>query len=102
MATKRAPNPRGEGVKLREEILDAARALVEEGGEQAVTLRSVARRVGIAAPSIYAHFADPDAILSVLVDEAFDELQGVVSSAMESVDDPIARLRAATAAYLDF
>src|SRR5271156_1116793 len=102
MAPKRAPNRRGEGAKLREEILDAARALVEEGGEPTVTLRAVARRVGIAAPSIYAHFADRDAILSALVDEAFDELRDVVSSAMQAENEPSARLRSATTAYFEF
>ena len=43
MPTRRTPNRRGEGAKLREDILDAARGLIEERGEQAVTLRAVAR-----------------------------------------------------------
>ena len=48
----RARNARGDGHALRGEIVDAARAiLVEDGYESAVTLRGVARRVGIAAPS---------------------------------------------------
>jgi AcrR family transcriptional regulator len=102
VTTRRAPNRRGEGTKLRDEILQAARTLVEEGGEPAVTLRAVARNIGIAAPSIYAHFPDREAILSALVDEAFDELSDVVSSAMEGESKPVPRLRAACAAYLDF
>jgi AcrR family transcriptional regulator len=102
MATQRARNPRGEGARLRDEILDAARLITEEHGEQAVTLRSVARSVGIAAPSIYAHFPDRDAILDALVDEAFAELSAVISAARAAQTDPLSSLRAGCAAYVDF
>jgi AcrR family transcriptional regulator len=101
MENRRPPNRRGEGSKLRDEILQAARALVDDGGEAAVTLRAVARSIGIAAPSIYAHFPDRDAILDALVDEAFDELSAAVSSAISAETQPVARLRAGCAAYLD-
>jgi AcrR family transcriptional regulator len=87
---------------LRDEILDAARALIEDGGEQAASLRSVARRVGIAAPSIYAHFPDREAIVSALVDEAFDELSAAVTAATDAATGPAAKLCAACSAYMDF
>jgi AcrR family transcriptional regulator len=49
----RARNRRGEGSKLRADILAAATRLLEQtGSEEAVTLRAVARQVGISAPSI--------------------------------------------------
>jgi AcrR family transcriptional regulator len=102
MPSGRTRNRRGEGARLREEILDAARTLIEDSGEQAVSLRSVARQVGIAAPSIYAHFPDREAIVSALVDEAFDELSAVVTSATDAASGPVAKLRAACAAYMDF
>jgi AcrR family transcriptional regulator len=102
MPSRRTRNRRGEGARLRDEILDAARTLIVENGEQAISLRSVARRVGIAAPSIYAHFPDRDAIVNALVDEAFDELSTVVTSAMDAATGPVAKLRAACAAYMEF
>jgi AcrR family transcriptional regulator len=102
MTSQRVPNRWGEGSRLRDEILDGARTLIEERGEQAVTLRAVARSVGIAAPSIYAHFPDRGAIVSALVDEAFDELAMLVTSATDGETDPVARLHAACAAYLKF
>jgi AcrR family transcriptional regulator len=102
VSTKRAPNRRGQGTRLRDEILEAARVLAEAKGEQAVTLRAVAREVGIAAPSIYAHFPDREAILSALVDEAFDELSAVVLGAMDAATGPVGRLRAACDSYVDF
>jgi AcrR family transcriptional regulator len=102
MPSGRTRNRRGEGARLRDEILDGARALIEDGGEQAVSLRSVARTVGIAAPSIYAHFPDREAIVSALVDEAFDELSSMVSAATDAATGPAAKLRAACAAYMEF
>jgi AcrR family transcriptional regulator len=102
MPSGRTRNRRGEGARLRDEILAAARTLTGESGEQAVSLRSVARRVGIAAPSIYAHFPDRDAIVNALVDEAFDELSSLVASATDAASGPAAKLRAACAAYMDF
>ncbi|SCK15007.1 hypothetical protein B046DRAFT_01415 [Streptomyces sp. LamerLS-316] len=45
--------------------------LDEPGDERAITLRSVARRVGIADPSIYPHFHDQPAIMLAVVRQEF-------------------------------
>jgi AcrR family transcriptional regulator len=80
-----------------------AELLDESGDEQAVTLRSVARRVGISAPSIYAHFPDRQAILLRVVQDAFAELSAQLLAAQGDVGlDPVERLRAACEAYLEF
>jgi AcrR family transcriptional regulator len=42
------------------------------GSEAAVTLRGVAREIGISAPSIYPHFADREEILGAVLTRAFD------------------------------
>ena len=56
---RRARARRGEGPRLREEILAAAtRLLAETGDEEAVSIRAVAEAVGVTPPSIYLHFAD--------------------------------------------
>jgi len=99
---RRERNRRGQGGLLRTDIVTAAAALLDETGtEQAVTLRAVARRVGIAAPSIYAHFPDRHAILLAVVQDAFAELADVLRAAARETD-AVARLRAACTAYLDF
>lgn len=98
----RRPNRRGEGTLLRRDILDAAASILDDTpNEAAVTLRAVARRAGIAAPSIFAHFADRQAILLALVQEAFAEL----AAQLRDVDpqaDPVRRLRATGEAYLAY
>lgn len=103
MTASRERNRRGEGSRLRADILDAATILLEESGsEQAVTLRAVARNVGISAPSIYAHFSDREAIVDAILDEAFSELNQAIADAVASETDALMRLRAGCSAYLRF
>ncbi|MEU4050518.1 TetR/AcrR family transcriptional regulator [Streptomyces olivaceus] len=100
----RRRNKRGEGGRLREDIVTAAAELLDEAGdEHAVTLRSVARRVGIAAPSIYPHFPDQPAIMLAVVQREFAALEQLLRSGLEQAgDDPRRRLRAVCDGYLDF
>ncbi len=100
----RARNRRGEGVLLRGEILAAATELLDSSGDvRSVTLRAVARGIGIAAPSIYPHFPDQPAIVLAVVRQAFAELADRIRSAAdEAGDDPRQRLLALCHAYLDF
>ncbi|MFD2466457.1 TetR/AcrR family transcriptional regulator [Amycolatopsis silviterrae] len=102
-AEGRSRNRRGEGARLREEIVRAAtEILAEGGGEDSVTLRAVARRIGIAAPSIYRHFADRDQILLAVVQEAFAELKDRIETELAKSDRPDERLRAICTTYLGF
>jgi AcrR family transcriptional regulator len=102
----RERNRRGQGGRLRTDIVTAAAELLDESGtEQAVTLRAVARRIGIAAPSIYAHFADRQAILLAVVQDAFAELAealGATTGTLTGEESAVTQLRAACTAYLHF
>ncbi|MGO9488310.1 MAG: TetR/AcrR family transcriptional regulator [Solirubrobacteraceae bacterium] len=97
-------NPRGQGARLTEDIVSAALALIERtGSAEAVTLRAVAREVGIAAPSIYAHFPDRDAVLMAVVVRVFDELTQAIEQGKKSAgQDPAGRLVAGCEAYVAF
>lgn len=66
--TRSVPSPR-----IRE-IVDAGRALLEEVGIEAFSLRELATRVGMRAPSLYRHFADKQAIFLALVADGFTDL----------------------------
>jgi AcrR family transcriptional regulator len=99
----RERNRRGEGGKLRADILAGATELLEQAGsEEAVTLRAVARQIGISAPSIYNHFADREAIVDAIVDAAFADFTAAIGAAIDDGSGPLARLRAGCAAYLRF
>jgi AcrR family transcriptional regulator len=95
---------RGEGRLLRTEILAAATELLDAtGDERAVTLRAVARRIGISAPAIYPHFPDRPAIVQAVVQQGSAELADRIRSAVAAAgDDPHLRLIAACRAYVDF
>jgi AcrR family transcriptional regulator len=104
----RERNRRGEGGKLRDDILAGATALLERtGNEEAVTLRAVAREVGISAPSIYSHFPDGrEAIVEAVVDGAFADfntaIEAAANAAIAAGAGPRERVRAGCAAYLRF
>ncbi|GAA5127246.1 TetR/AcrR family transcriptional regulator [Pseudonocardia adelaidensis] len=100
----RTRNRRGEGARLRDDIVAGAVALLDEtGDERAVTLRAVARRVGITAPSIYRHFADQPGIMLAVVQQAFEELDAELHRTRDAADDdPRSRLFAVCTAYLEF
>ncbi len=100
---KRTINRRGQGTELRQEILDAAaRLLGASTSRGGVTLRAIAREAGIAAPSIYPHFADRDAVLDAVVGRTFDQLRAVVVEAAASTGSGAGQVRAICVAYLDF
>ena len=99
----RQRNPRGEGSKLADEIVAGAQAIVQRTGtDDAVTLRSVAREVGIAAPSIYPHFADRDAILWALVQRIFDDLRVRLEAVLADHHDPVDRLVVGCQTYVSY
>ena len=99
----RARNPRGSGARLRGEIVAAAATLIARtGSDQAVTLRSVAREVGISAPSIYGHFSDRDAIVEAVVSESLEQLHLAVADAVAAHADPVEGLYAGCSAYVEF
>jgi AcrR family transcriptional regulator len=83
--TPTARRPRadqGDGGRLKAEIVQAAIHLLSTTRSlDQVTLRAVARRVGIAAPSIYLHFADRDQLLIAALVEANDRFASALNAA---------------------
>jgi AcrR family transcriptional regulator len=57
----------------RAEIIRAARELLEDEGEAALTMRRVADRLGIRAPSLYKHLPDKAELEVALVAEGLEE-----------------------------
>jgi AcrR family transcriptional regulator len=100
---KRRRAARGSGEQLRDEILDAATdLLLETGHAKAVSIRSVALRVGVTPPSIYLHFADKDALLDAVCARYFERLDEVMQQVAADQPSNIERLRAQGLAYVRF
>jgi len=78
----RSRNARGEGEKLRGEIIDAAvKVLSALGPQDQFSLRSVAKMAKIAAPSVYIHFADRNVLLLAVLEKLFAEQVAIRAAA---------------------
>jgi AcrR family transcriptional regulator len=100
---QRRNNPRGQGDRLREQLIQAAEELVEEKGDAGqLSLRAVAARVGVAATSIYLHFADLDQLKIALVERGFAKLAAVRDAARAGTADPAEALVKRCQAYARF
>ena len=98
---RRLRNRRGEGERLRTQLLAAAVEMVEsEDGP--LSLRGVARRVGVATTSVYLHFPDVDHMLAAVMQEGFDRLSVATSAAAEGATDAADELRRRCRAYCRF
>lgn len=72
-----------------QEALVAARELLEESGStDGLTMRALADKLGIKAPSLYAHFRDKRAIENALVAWSLREQAAAARVAIDAVDDP--------------
>lgn len=103
MPSVRRRAPRGSGDLLRDEIIDATTdLLLDAGNSKAVSIRSVAQRVGVTSPSIYLHFADKDALLDAVCSRYFEKLDAEMQRAAIGQSCPMAVLRAQGQAYVRF
>ncbi|MEU5088896.1 TetR/AcrR family transcriptional regulator [Streptomyces sp. NPDC021356] len=100
-ATRRRRNPRGQGQVLKAQLVDAAaRLLATLDQPETLTLRQVAREVGVAPASIYGHFPDLGALIEHVLRLRYDELAGLMNEAARSAPDPLSDLVARCAAYV--
>lgn len=70
------------------EIVDAAARQVAEHGPSALSLRAVARSLGMTVQALYHYFPSRDDLVTVLIAEAYDDLAEAVRDAMEAPGDP--------------
>jgi AcrR family transcriptional regulator len=97
-AKTRQRNPRGEGARLRLEIVEAAARLIDDGTDR-LTLRAVAREARIAGPSIYDHFPDLESIRTEVIRSCYEDLIERISQAQDGVADPVERLEVTCLTY---
>ena len=74
------------------EIVAAARELLEDGGPEALTMRAVADKLGIRAPSLYKHIPDKADLEALVVTAAFTEQAEAFSRAIARARDPLTAL----------
>jgi AcrR family transcriptional regulator len=87
----------------RREIVDAAWAVAHEAGLTGLTLRLVAERVGMQAPSLYTHFASKNAIYDAMFADAWRVyLDHIETSTPRLPSDPRRRLLYIARNYAEF
>jgi AcrR family transcriptional regulator len=75
MAQQARTHRRRRAPLTKERVLRAALALADAGGEEALTMRSLGKKLGVEAMSLYNHVANKEDILDGLVDIVFSEIE---------------------------
>jgi AcrR family transcriptional regulator len=89
---------------LRQALIEAALELIEEQGVPALTLREVARRVGVTHAAPQRHFADRAALVAAVAEQGFRGLRAHMEAVRASAPAraPSRRLRALGVAYVQY
>jgi len=76
------------------EIKNLARRLLVAGGSPAISLRAIARDMGMTAPAIYRYFPSLDALVLELTEDLYDELGSAIETARSAaaVAGPLTQL----------
>src|SRR5258705_8953695 len=76
------------------EIKSFGRQLLTSGGSPAISLRAIARDMGMTAPAIYRYFPSLDALVLELTEDLYDELGESIEAARGTMpaDDPLTQL----------
>lgn len=88
---------------LRAALLDAAERGLREGGVDRLSLRDLARAIGVSHAAPRRHFPDRQALLDTLAETGFERLEASLREALaEAGDGFAARVRAGAMAYTRF
>ncbi len=87
---------------LREALLSAAVDSIREQGAENLSLRALARVVGVSQTAPYRHFADKNGLLVELARQTFDELSRVTSERIDPALNCAENLLRAGEAYLRY
>ena len=88
---------------LRAELLDTAIAQLREVGSDDLSLRALARAIGVSQTAPYRHFADKSELLAAMATRGYRNLLKALRQAGElSNDGPQEQLKAFAHAYVDY
>ncbi|RSN42505.1 MULTISPECIES: TetR/AcrR family transcriptional regulator [Actinomadura] len=89
--------------RLRDALLDAAERGLREHGSDQLSLRELAREIGVSHAAPRRHFPDRQALLDALAEAGFHRLDAALRAALEgAAEDFPSRVRAAANAYTRF
>ncbi len=85
----------------RDAILDEARSIIVAHGRSELSLRRLAARLGVTAPSLYRFFDSKDAIVTAIAEAEFAHLIEAIEQSAAGFDDPIEQIKAQSRAYVE-
>lgn len=85
-----------------EKLVSAAAALLDSGGESAVTLRAVGHAVGVSHNAPYKHFKDRGALLAAVAIRDFGMLTKEFVGIRRSSSEPMDKLKRALKTFIDY
>ncbi len=87
---------------LRAALVEAGLAVLEQHGRTELSLRALARQVGVSPNAAYRHFVDKEAFLVAMAAEGFRRLAAIGVQARSSRHKPVESIRAMGYAYIQF
>lgn len=88
---------------LRKALMASAMRCVESQGVENLSLRALAREVGVSQAAPYRHFEDKIALMSALASEGFHRLANDMRAAMGDIEsDPVGAFQRGGQAYVRF
>ncbi len=89
---------------LRDALLDAAERMIETQGIEQLSLRNLAKELGVSRSALYHHFVNKQALLAAIAQAGFGHLNELISISEESLSDQAATtaLNQAIKGYLEF
>ena len=91
--------PRADGVRNRERVLEAAKAVFSAGGSDA-SLEAVAKRAGVGIGTLYRHFPTREALFEAVYRREVDQLSDL-AEALRNAPEPVDALRRWLKAYVE-
>jgi AcrR family transcriptional regulator len=98
---KPSDKPTKERINLRDACVDAAREVIANEGIEKLSLRDVARRLGVSHQAPYRHFASRDHLLAEVMRRCYDQFATHLN-ARPNNPDPHADMHALGERYLSF
>lgn len=88
---------------LRQTLINATLELISEKTVEGVSMREVARRVGVSHAAPYRHFADKESLLAAVAKDGFQMLHHKLEIAIQSSStDPVQQIQDSGVAYITF
>ena len=87
---------------VREDLIEAAERLLQDDGVAAVSVRRVAREVGVVPSAVYNHFENREALLTAVAADGYHQLELLGKRMSDRRAEPDQVLRELARAYLQF